>query len=327
MFDTPETSVTVAPETEAPTVKKTVPKPKPKSAKEIMVFDTHALKLKNIILPDDWNREKLTNIPALAQSIKDVGLINALTVIPAPDRAGKFILRDGRRRFAALQEAKITEAAVNVLPEMTPTKAYLISLVANENRESNNAHELALAFERLATEGVKNRDIAKACGKTEGYVSQRRAILRTPDYVQKAIRSEKLPPSAVRLLVKMNYEEDRAFYDKIAAAMIDGAISLEDAGDKIDFHLAKKEEAASGKKSKKNAAKTKAEKKRGPTVRIPDYSAKEVVKQMEALPKTEASKYLVYFAEKLSKTSSKVKSAYHQGVLHGIEISYKLRGE
>jgi hypothetical protein len=213
---------------------------------------------------------------------------------------------------------------------MTPTAAYLVSLVANENRENNNAHELALAFERLATEGIKNRDIAKACGKTEGYVSQHRAILRTPDYVQKAIRNEQLPPSATRILVKLNYEEDQAFYDKIATAMIDGTVNLEDAAEKIDFYIAKKDAAAEGKskgKGKKSAAKTKAEKRRGPTVRIPDYADKEVIKQMEALPKTEANKYLVHFADKLSKTSSKVKSAYNQGVLHGIEISYKLRGE
>jgi ParB/RepB/Spo0J family partition protein len=320
MSETPETPATGASE-------ETPAKP-PKAPKNTGAVGM-VVKLKDIILPDDWNREKLTNIPSLAQSIKEVGLINSLTVIPAEDKPGKYILRDGRRRYAALQEAKITEAAVNILPAMTPTVAYLVSLVANENRENNNAHELALAFEKLVAEGMKNRDIAKACGKTEGYVSQHRAILRTPDYVQKAIRNGALPPSATRLLVKLNYEEDQAFYDKIAEAMIDGSVNLEDAAERIDLHLEQKEakESGKGKKGKKSAAKTKAEKRRGPTIRIPDYADKEVVKQMEALPKTEANKYLVHFADKLAKTSSKVKSAYNQGVLHGIEISYKLRAE
>lgn len=325
MTDTPETEATGVPET---------PPPKEKPAKAPKEKETatgpRIVKLKDILLPEDWNREKLTKISELAQSIKDIGLTSALTVLLSKEHPGKYILRDGRRRYAALLEAKITEVPVNVLPEMTETKARLVSIAANENREENNPYEKALTFESLAADGVKNRDIAKACGKTEGYVSQHRTILRTPDYVQKAIRAGHLPASATRILVKLNYEEDQAFYDKIAEAMIEGSLNLEDAAEKIDFHLEQKEAKESGKgkdKGKKSAAKTKAEKRRGPTVRIPDYADKEVVKQMEALPKTEANKYLVHFADKLSKTSSKVKSAYNQGVLHGIEISYKLRAE
>jgi hypothetical protein len=151
--------------------------------------------------------------------------------------------------------------------------------------------------------------------------------LRAPDYVQKAISSGKLPPSTTRTLGKLDPEEDKAFYDKVAASMIAGTMRNEDANEKIDYYLTKKKGESDKKGSGKSAAKTKAEKRRGPTVRIPDYADKEVIKQMESLPKTEANTYLVHFAEKLAKTSSKVKSAYHQGVLHGIEISYKLRGE
>jgi ParB/RepB/Spo0J family partition protein len=320
MTDTQENAATGAPETPPPK--------KPPKEKEAAT-GPRVVKLKDILLPEDWNREKLTKISELAQSIKDIGLTSALTVLLSKEHPGKYILRDGRRRYAALHEAKIAEAPVNVLPEMDETKARLVSIAANENREENNPYEKALTFESLAADGVKNRDIAKACGKTEGYVSQHRAILRTPDYVQKAIRAGHLPASATRILVKLNYEEDQAFYDKVAEAMIAGTMNLEDAAEKIDYHLSQKEAKESGGKGKgkKSAAKTKAEKRRGPTVRIPDYADKEVIKQMEALPKTEANKYLVHFADKLSKTISKVKSAYNQGVLHGIEISYKLRGE
>lgn len=329
MTDTPETEGTaVSEETSAPaTEKKPKAKPKPKAeVPAVNVAPNTTWKLKDIILPDDWNREKLTNIAGLAQSIKEVGLVTALSVRPS-DNPNKVILVDGRRRYAALQEAKITEANVTVLPVMDNTEAYLLALVANEGRESNNAYELALAFEKLSAEGKKNRDIAKAIDKVEGYVSQHRAILRTPNFVQKAIKSGQLAPSATRILVRLNYEEDQSFYDKIAEAMIVGSVSIEDAAEKIDLYNEKKKEAGEGKKGKKSAAKTKAEKKRGPSLKIPDYADKDVLKQMEPLPKTEANKYLQHFADRLLKTSSKVKSAYNQGVLHGIEISYKLRGE
>lgn len=332
MSDTQENQDTGAPETATPD-KTPVKAPKKEPVKKAPKNATadagpRVIKLKDIILPGEWNREKLTKIPELAHSIKEIGLTCALTVVAAKDQPGKYVLCDGRRRYAALQEAKIQDVPVNVLPEMNETQARLASIAANENREENNPYEKALTFESLAADGVKNRDIAKACGKTEGYVSQHRSILRTPDYVQKAIRAGQLPPSATRILVKMNYEDDQAFYDKVAEAMIAGSINMEDAAEKINFYLKKKDEASDNEgKKKKSAAKTKAEKKRGPTVRIPDYSDKDVVKQMEALPKTKAQEYLTYFAEKLAKTSSKVKSAYNQGVLHGIEISYKLRGE
>jgi ParB/RepB/Spo0J family partition protein len=331
MTDTPETEGTAVPEeTSAPASEKKA-KSKPKAKTDVPVANAApntTWKLKDIILPEDWNREKLTNISGLAQSIKEVGLVTALSVRPS-DNPNKVILVDGRRRYAALQEAKITEANVTVLPTMDATEAYLLALVANEGRESNNAYELAMAFEKLVADGKKNRDIAKAIDKTEGYISQHRAILRTPNYVQKAIKSGQLPPSATRILVKLNYEEDQGFYDKVAEAMIAGSISIEDAAEKIDLYNEKKaeKEAGEAKKGKKSAAKTKAEKKRGPALKIPDYADKDILKQMEPLPKTEANKYLQHFADRLLKTSSKVKSAYNQGVLHGIEISYKLRGE
>lgn len=323
MTETPETTATGAPEKPPKTAKTP-----PKKDKEKPLTGVQMVKLKDIVLPDDWNREKLTKISELAASIKDIGLANALTVLPDNEHPGKYLLRDGRRRYAALQEAKITEAPVNVLGEMTPERARLLSIAANENREDNNPYEKALAFERAAADGSTNQEIAKLCGKTAGYVSQHRSILRTPDKVQKAIRDGKLAPSATRILLKMNYEEDQEFYDKVAEMLIDGSISMEDAAEKVDFYLTKKEEKEKGSgKKKKSAAKTKAEKKRGPSVRVPDYADKDVLKMMSPITKTDANQWLQHYAEKLAKTISKVKSAYHQGVLHGIEISYGLRGE
>lgn len=329
MSDTPVTQDPGTPETpaEAPPPTPEKAKKAPKAEKVVGAICTVA-KLKDLQLPQNWNREKLTNIANLAQSIKSVGLVTALSVKSIPGSPGKYEIVDGARRFAALQENKAAEANITILPEMDPADSELASLAANACREDNNPWEMACAFDRAVSNGKTNKDIAHSLGKSDGHVSQYRGILRTPDSVQKAIKVGKLPPSVTRILLKLNYEDDQVFYDKIVEAML-GGLSLEDAAEKVDFHLAKKEAKAEGegKSKKKSAAKTKAEKRRGPTVRIPDYADKEVAKKMEALPKKEAQEYLVHFADKLTKTSSKVKSAYHQGVLHGIEISYKLRGE
>jgi ParB family transcriptional regulator, chromosome partitioning protein len=296
------------------------------------VIGLSVIKIKDVILPDDWNREKLNGVAGLAQSIKGSGLINPLTVIPVKETPGKYLLRAGRRRFAALQELKRTEVPVNILPDMTPGQARLMSLAENENRQGHNPYELALAYERLVADGYSHKEIALNCGnKTEGHVSQYRGILRTPDYIQKAVRDEKIPVSATRLLLKLDYETDKMLYDGVAQGLIDKTLSLEDAGDQIDGYLSKKETQAEasgkGKPARKSGAKTKAEKKRGAKIRITDYSGKDVLKKISPLPKREVQDRLILLSKKLEKTSNKKNVAALQSGIREIEFCFNLRNE
>jgi ParB/RepB/Spo0J family partition protein len=283
----------------------------------------------NKLVPNkNWNREKLVGVDQLAQSIKACGLAHLINVCPIEDREGYYEIQEGHRRHAALQKLEMTDVMVCVVPRRTTGDYDMLAAAENNCRVSNNPFELAKAFQRAIDEGKTMTEIAKSQGgKSPGWVSQILGILRTPDHVQRAIRDDKVPASITRVLLRLKYDEDQVFYDKTFGQVLEGKLSIEDAGLEIDNYLARKEAKEKGQTSKKTAAKTKATKKRGRAIQIPDYSDPELLKKMAPRPKKDAHTYLLEYAGKLQETNDRVMSAHFQGILAGIELSYGLRGE
>lgn len=344
----PESPLTDNPEPEQPApvpeppAKKAASKKKPepkkaakpakkpeKELKGLSVVSQSTVKVSDIVLPNDWNREKLGNISALVQSIRLLGQITAVTVMPVDDKPGKYLLLDGRCRFAALQELKIPTIAVSVLGKMSDTERRSRALAANMTQRPNNPYEVALECEFLATQGLTHKEIALCVGgKSEGYVSQHRGILKLPNNVQKAIRDGKLPPTVARVLLRLDPEEHAAMYAKVVDALLGGETTVEDASNMIDVYIAKCEVKSGSKKSaeKGASAKTRAEAKlKGPSVKLPDYSEPDYVKQMVLRPKADLQAGLIATADKLGRTSNPTKRAEFRGILKGIEFAASFR--
>lgn len=289
--------------------------------------------LKDIVLPDDWNREKLGDIKGLVQSMKSKGQKVALIVRSHPKDKNKVILIDGRRRYAALSEAGIKTAIISYSEEENDLDAFETSMVANLAREDNNPWEISCGFHKLKEGGKTVKEIAKASGKSEGYVSQHLAAQGIHKKLQNALRTEKIPLSMVRHVARLDYEEDKVFYDKIIEYAL-GGLTAQAIGDKIDIYVERKKKAApkstgagkgdgKGKGKGKAAAKGKGggKKKPGPKVKVTDYQDPGVRKLVKMIGKEKSLEWMEYYGEKLVNTNSARKREYYQGVLEGLEIA------
>ncbi len=286
------------------------------------------IRMDHIMLPDDWNREKLGDISGLVASIKEEGLHVPLIVRPT-DKAGWFMLVDGRRRFAALQKLETVSVMVTFSKARNDGKAFLQSMVANLAREDNTPFEIATSFGKLVTDyKMTNEKIAKACSRTPGYVSQHLAVLKADKKLQTALKKNTVSLAVFRHFARLDQKEDAEFYDKMMGLAFSGT-SAQDLGDKIDTFLLKKEEKAAkaakaqGKKAAPKAAKKGAaahKKKKAPKLQIPDYKAEKVAKTIKMITKKDAIEWLDSYREKALEASTSRKRDYYQGVLEGMEI-------
>lgn len=118
----------------------------------------------------------------LADSIRAVGIIQALTVSP-PDADGMHTLIAGERRLRAARKAELTEVPVHVRV-LTSEDTPVARIVENVNREALTSIEEAAAYQQLLDGGLSQRELARKIGKTQGYVGNRVRLLKLPEAIQ-----------------------------------------------------------------------------------------------------------------------------------------------
>lgn len=159
----------------------------------------------------------------LAQSIREVGIIQPVVVEKSPVGYG-YIIQDGERRWRAalaltvaqlrakndndiLAEyvAQVTNGNVqtflnihhDLLSETTipihlddnanENRRAVRAIVANVQRADLDDMELARAYQKLADTGLNDAQIAQAVSKSRSTVANARRLCKLPDYVQSAI--------------------------------------------------------------------------------------------------------------------------------------------
>lgn len=120
------------------------------------------------LVPGKNARKHLNIDQALIRSIKEVGIINPITV----KQNGKgYEIVAGHRRYAAAKKADLQEIPCRLIDE---NHASLIGLIENDSRNDLTDMEYAEAFAKLAN--YEDAHIAKLFGKTSLFVRQRRAL-------------------------------------------------------------------------------------------------------------------------------------------------------
>jgi ParB/RepB/Spo0J family partition protein len=121
----------------------------------------------------------------LAQSIKEVGVIQPITVEAAEE---VYILHDGERRWRAAQLAGLTEIPAEIVDgdvAGSQRERLTRALVANVQREDLTPLEVARAYSRLRDElGLTDQEIADRVGKSRSAVANARRLLALPEEVQ-----------------------------------------------------------------------------------------------------------------------------------------------
>lgn len=174
-----------------------------------------------LIKPQAIERDvNLERLEELVESIKAKGIIEPLVVTKAE---GQFYLIAGKRRLEAAKRAGSTTVPCIVL-EVDATEAISITLHENLYREDLNPIEEANAYIHMRDRlGMNNREIAKASGKKESYISQRLAILLWPQDLIDALRSDQINFSVARELSKAKTPKDLKYL--LQFAIRDGANS------------------------------------------------------------------------------------------------------
>lgn len=108
----------------------------------------------------------------LVGSIRANGLIHRIVVRPDPDRAGRYVIVDGHRRYEAAKAAGMDEVPCEVR-DCDEGGALAVTVAANVQRLENDPVLEAEAIGRLMKAGRTARDIAAAIGKSEAYVARR----------------------------------------------------------------------------------------------------------------------------------------------------------
>jgi ParB family chromosome partitioning protein len=158
-----------------------------------------------ISLNPDNPRTSLGDLTDLAGSLKDHGQKVAITVMNRdayerayPDKAAEleadttYVAIDGSSRVAAAREAGLKEVKVMVDDEQGVDENSLLesALVANIHRQELEELDEARALQRLLTIHGSQRALAKRLHRSQGWVSQRLALLNLTPELQARIGKE-----------------------------------------------------------------------------------------------------------------------------------------
>jgi ParB family chromosome partitioning protein len=101
------------------------------------------------LVPSPQPRKRFQNLEALAESIREKGVLQPLLVRPLGD--GRYAIVAGERRYRAAKMAGLAQVPVRVL-DLSEKEARLLALVENLQREDLNPYEETLGVLDLLSE-------------------------------------------------------------------------------------------------------------------------------------------------------------------------------
>ena len=143
-----------------------------------------------------------TALMELANSIKEIGIIQPITLRQTPD--GQYQIIAGERRWRASQLAGLTTIPAYIKTAKDETVMEM-ALVENIQREDLNAIEIALAYEHLAeATGMTQEKISERVGKSRAAVTNYMRLLKLPAQVQMALKDKVIDMGHARALLSID---------------------------------------------------------------------------------------------------------------------------
>jgi ParB family chromosome partitioning protein len=140
-------------------------------------------------------------LDALAQSIRDRGVLQPLLVRPASGAPAGYEIVAGERRWRAAQRAGQHEVPV-IVRELSDQETLEVALVENLQRADLSPLEEAQAYRRLTRDFAHTQDdLADAIGKSRSHVANTMRLLTLPPAVQDLVEDGRLSAGHARALV------------------------------------------------------------------------------------------------------------------------------
>ena len=148
-------------------------------------------------------RKKIGDVSALAVSMRQVGLIQPITVRPSPAGVKGFEIIAGHRRVKAAESLGWDTIAANIVTA-TDVQVMGLALVENLHRDSLSPLEEAEGFAQLRdAAGYTPEQLALKTGRTKGWVYQRLKLLDLCTEARKALHSGALQLSVAIPLARL----------------------------------------------------------------------------------------------------------------------------
>lgn len=124
-------------------------------------------------------RRKYEGIEELAQSIKENGIMQNLTVVPDKEEEGKYLVVIGNRRLTAAREAGLETAPCVVVEDMAEKEQITTMLMENMNRKDLTVYEEAEAMQMCFEDfGLKVEEIEEKTGLSKTTINHRLNIAK-----------------------------------------------------------------------------------------------------------------------------------------------------
>ena len=124
-------------------------------------------------------RRKYEGIEELAQSIKENGIMQNLTVVPDKEEEGKYLVVIGNRRLTAAREAGLETAPCVVVEDMAEREQITTMLAENMNRKDLTVYEEAEAMQMCFEDfGFKVEEIEEKTGLSKTTINHRLNIAK-----------------------------------------------------------------------------------------------------------------------------------------------------
>jgi ParB family chromosome partitioning protein len=135
--------------------------------------------------PDQPRREfDADALQELADTIRERGLRQPVSVRPNPERPGCWILNFGARRLRAARLAGLTQ-----IPAFVDTTAdHYDQVIENEQREGLKPLEMALFVSKRLNLGESQAEIARRLGKSRQWVTLATAMIEPPNWLLELYR-------------------------------------------------------------------------------------------------------------------------------------------
>lgn len=167
----------------------------------------------------EFRPEELADLEA---SLRVNGLLQPITVRPAPNGTG-YELIAGERRFRAASRLGWTEIPALVKPVDDKT-LLVLAMIENLQRADLDPIEEADGYQRLADEfQLNNQEVADVVGKDRSTVANALRLRQLPASVRRMLQEKQLTAGHARALLPLATE--RAIVD-MARDIIDGGLSV-----------------------------------------------------------------------------------------------------
>ncbi len=140
-------------------------------------------------------------LAALAESLRERGVVQPLLVRRAPNGGEHYEIVAGERRWRAAQQAGLHELPV-VIYELSDQEALEVALLENVQRQDLSPIEEAEGYQRLIDEfGHTQEELARVVGKSRSHLANTLRLLALPAVVRDMLEAGSLSAGHARALL------------------------------------------------------------------------------------------------------------------------------